>query len=39
VGVHSEDSAHVDRGEQVLRKLDPLSIDRFDKIGRRRRRD
>jgi hypothetical protein len=39
VGVHSEDPAHVDRGEEILRKLDPLSIDRFDKSGRRLRRD
>jgi hypothetical protein len=39
VGVHSEDPAHVDRGEEILRKLDPLSIDRFDRSGRRLRRD
>jgi hypothetical protein len=29
----------VDKGDEVLRKLDPLSIDRFDKSGRRLRRD
>jgi hypothetical protein len=39
VGVHSEDPAHADKGDEVLRKLDPLSIDRFDKSGRRLRRD
>jgi hypothetical protein len=35
VGVHSEDESHVDKGEKILRKLDPLSVDRFDTSGRR----
>jgi hypothetical protein len=35
VGAHSEDPAHVDKGEEVLRRLDPLSMDRFDRTGRR----
>jgi hypothetical protein len=39
VGVHSEDPDHVDKGEKILRKLDPLSVDRFDASGRRLRQD
>jgi hypothetical protein len=35
VGVHSEDPAHVRRGEEILRKLDPLGVDRFEASGRR----
>jgi hypothetical protein len=35
VGVHSDDSDHVDKGEGILRKLDPLSVDHFDARGRR----
>jgi hypothetical protein len=35
VGVHSEDPAHVQKGEEILRKLDPLGVDRFEASGRR----
>src|ERR687887_814172 len=35
VGVHSEDQGNVDKGEGILRKLDPLSVDHFDARGRR----
>jgi hypothetical protein len=35
VGVHSEDPAHVDKGEEILGKLEPLTTDRFDAAGRR----
>lgn len=39
VGVHSEDPDRVDKGEQILRKLEPLSVERFDASGRRLRSD
>ncbi|HEV8421376.1 MAG TPA: hypothetical protein VGR13_08485 [Actinomycetota bacterium] len=35
VGVHSGNPAHVDKGDEILRKLEPLSLDRFDRSGRR----
>ncbi len=35
VGVHSEDPHHVDKGEEILRKLEPLSVEHFDASGRR----
>jgi isoaspartyl peptidase/L-asparaginase-like protein (Ntn-hydrolase superfamily) len=35
VGVHSEDPANVQKGEEILRKLDPLGVDRFEASGRR----
>jgi hypothetical protein len=35
VGVHSEDPAHVEKGEEVLRKLDPVRVDHFEANGRR----
>jgi isoaspartyl peptidase/L-asparaginase-like protein (Ntn-hydrolase superfamily) len=35
VGVHSEDPAHVQKGEEILRKLDSLRVDRFEASGRR----
>lgn len=33
--VHSEDSEHVDKGEEILRNTEPLSLVRFDAQGRR----
>ena len=35
VGVHSEDPAHVQKGEEILRTLDPVRVDRFEASGRR----
>jgi hypothetical protein len=35
VGVHSDDPDHVDKGEAILRQLEPLSVSRFDASGRR----
>jgi hypothetical protein len=35
VGVHSQDPETVDTGEEILRKLEPLSLDRFDAHGHR----
>jgi hypothetical protein len=35
VGVHSEDPAHVQKGAEILRKLDPLGVDHFEASGRR----
>jgi len=39
VGVHSEDPDRVDKGEQILRKLHPLSVEHFDARGRAVYRD
>jgi hypothetical protein len=38
VGVHSEDPEHVDKGQEILSKVEPLSVERFDAEGRRLRR-
>ncbi len=35
VGVHSDEPDDVEKGEEILRKLEPLSINRFDASGRR----
>jgi hypothetical protein len=39
VGVHSEDPGTVEKGEEILRGLEPLSLDRFDAHGHRVHRD
>jgi hypothetical protein len=35
VGVHSDDPADVDRGAEILQRLDPLHVTRFDRAGKR----
>jgi hypothetical protein len=35
VGVHSEDRAISEKGEEILRRRDPLRVDRYDRQGRR----